>query len=111
MKMTAIEPIVLRIPFEDGGSGTGMTPKRWAHLDTVLVRVTTDAGLVGWGEAFGYFCQRAVAAAITDLVAPSLIGRDPGDPAALNAEMQRKLVLFGRYGITIFALSGVDIAL
>ena len=111
MKITAIEPIVLRIPFEDGGSGTGMTPQRWAHLDIVLVRVTTDKGLVGWGEAFGYFCQRAVAAAITDLVAPSLIDRNPGDPAALNAEMQRKLALFGRYGITIFALSGIDIAL
>jgi L-alanine-DL-glutamate epimerase-like enolase superfamily enzyme len=111
MKITAIEPIVLRIPFEDGGSGTGMTPQRWAHLDMVLVRITADNGLVGWGEAFGYFCQRAVAAAVTDLVAPLLIGRDPDDPAALNAEMQRKLALFGRYGITIFALSGVDIAL
>ena len=35
MKITAIDPIVLRIPFEDGGSGTGMTPQRWAHLDIV----------------------------------------------------------------------------
>ena len=111
MKITAIEPIVLRIPFEDGGAGLGITPQRWSVLDMVLVRVKTDKGLVGWGEAFGYFCQRAVAAVITDLVAPPLIGRDPGDPAALNTEMQRKLALFGRYGITIFALSGVDIAL
>ena len=111
MKITAVDPIVLRIPFQDGGTGLGMTPQRWAVLDTVLVRIETDTGLVGWGEAFGYFCQRAVAAAVTDLVAPSLIGRDPSDPAALNLELQRKLALFGRYGITIFALSGADIAL
>src|SRR3954451_2111459 len=111
MKITAVDPIVLRIPFQDGGTGLGMTPQRWAVLDTVLVRIETDTGLVGWGEAFGYFCHRAVAAAVTDLVAPSLIGRDPSDPAALNLELQRKLALFGRYGITIFALSGADIAL
>src|SRR4051794_31267883 len=109
MKITAVDPIVLRIPFQDGGTGLGMTPQRWAVLDTVLVRIETDTGLVGWGEAFGYFCHRAVAAAVTDLAAPSLIGRDPSDPAALNLELQRKLALFGRYGITIFALS--DIAL
>jgi len=48
---------------------------------------------------------------ITDLVAPALVGRSPDDPAALNQELQKKLHLFGRYGVTIFALSGVDIAL
>ena len=61
MKITAVDPIVLRIPFQDGGTGLGMTPLRWAVLDTVLVRIETDTGLVGWGEAFGYFCHRAVA--------------------------------------------------
>jgi L-alanine-DL-glutamate epimerase-like enolase superfamily enzyme len=111
MKITAVDPIVISIPFEDGGSGLGMTPDRWHILDMVLVRVSTDQGLVGWGEAFGYFCQRAVASQIKDLIAPVLIGRDVDDPAALNLELQRKLALFGRYGVTIFALSGVDIAL
>lgn len=111
MKITAIEPLLLSIPFEDGGAGTGMTPQRWHTLDTVLVRITADNGLVGWGEAFGYFCHRAVAAQIRDLVAPPLIGRAIGDVAALNLEMQQRLSLFGRYGLTIFALSGIDIAL
>jgi L-alanine-DL-glutamate epimerase-like enolase superfamily enzyme len=111
MKITSVDPITLSIPFDDGGSGVGMTPQRWHTLDMVLVRIRTDSGLVGWGEAFGYFCRRAVADTISDLVAPSLIGQDPQDPQAINDAMQRKLSLFGRYGITIFALSGVDIAL
>jgi L-alanine-DL-glutamate epimerase-like enolase superfamily enzyme len=111
MKITAVDPIVISIPFEDGGSGLGMTPDRWHILDMVLVRISTDKGLVGWGEGFGYFCQRAVASQIQDLIAPILIGREVDDPAALNLELQRKLALFGRYGVTIFALSGVDIAL
>jgi L-alanine-DL-glutamate epimerase-like enolase superfamily enzyme len=111
MRIAAIEPILLSVPFEDGGSGTGMTPQRWHMFDTVLVRVTADNGLVGWGEAFGYFCHRAVSQLIRDLVAPPFIGRELDDPAALNLEMQRRLSLFGRYGLTIFALSGIDIAL
>lgn len=111
MRISSIEPVVLSIPFEDGGTGEGMTPQRWHTLDTVLVKVTADNGLVGWGEAFGYFCHRAVATHLKDLVAPPLIGREIDDIAALNVEMQQRLSLFGRYGLTIFALSGVDIAL
>lgn len=111
MKIKAIDAIQLRIPFEDGGSGLGMTPQRWNVFDMVLVRVETESGLVGWGEAFAYFCRRSVASLIEELIAPALVGRDASDPAALNDEMQRRFVLFGRYGITIFGLSGVDIAL
>lgn len=111
MKITSIEPVLLSIPFEDGGTGTGMTPQRWHTLDTVLVKVTADNGLVGWGEAFGYFCHRAVAMLLKDLVAPPLIGRTIADLPALNLELQQRLSLFGRYGLTIFALSGIDIAL
>jgi L-alanine-DL-glutamate epimerase-like enolase superfamily enzyme len=113
MKITAVDPIIVRIPFEDGGAGVGIGPQRWHMLDIVLVKISTDAGLTGWGEAFGYFCYRAVAAAVTDLIAPLVVGRDLEtlDVAALNLEIQKRMTLFGRYGVTIFALSGVDIAL
>lgn len=111
LKIASIEPIVLSIPFEDGGTGIGITPSRWHTLDTVLIKITADNGLVGWGEAFGYFCHHAVSALVRDLVAPPLIGRAIDDIAALNLEMQKRLALFGRYGLTIFALSGIDIAL
>lgn len=111
MKITAVSAIPLQIPFEDGGSGNGLMPSRWDKLDMVLVRIDTDAGLTGWGEAFGYFCRNAVVAQVRDLVAPALVGRELIDPAALNDDLQRRFALFGRYGITIFALSGADIAL
>lgn len=110
-KIATVEAIPLRIPFDDGGSGTGLMPTRWTHLELVLVRVTTDDGLVGWGEAFAYACQSATAAAVRDMVAPLVIGRTIDDIPALNRELQQKLHLQGRYGITIFAISGVDIAL
>jgi L-alanine-DL-glutamate epimerase-like enolase superfamily enzyme len=88
-----------------------MTPSTWNTLETVLVKITTADGLVGWGEAFGYFCGTAVKAMLDQTIAPMVVGMDSSDPAAVSETLQRKLALFGRYGITIFALSGVDLAL
>jgi len=111
MKIAAVDTIRLSIPFNDGGTGLGMTPSAWNSLDMVLVRVETDTGLVGWGEAFSYFCAGAVKAMLDETIIPMVLGQDASDPQALNFQLQRRLSLFGRYGITIFAISGLDIAL
>src|SRR5262249_16727525 len=101
----------VRIPFVDGGQGTGGTPSRWHMLDMVLIRIEDEAGHVGWGDAFAYFCLDAVKAAVDHMIAPFVMMANIDDIAAWNLDIQRKLHLFGRYGITLFALSGVDIAL
>ncbi|MGH8431261.1 MAG: mandelate racemase/muconate lactonizing enzyme family protein, partial [Solimonas sp.] len=63
------------------------------------------------GEAFCYGCTDAVRAALHHMIAPIAIGQDARDIARLSYDLQQKLHLFGRYGLTIFALSGLDIAL
>jgi hypothetical protein len=35
--ITQIEPIVLRIPFDDGGKGHGIMPTRWNALDIMML--------------------------------------------------------------------------
>lgn len=45
------------------------------------------------------------------MIAPLAIGKDATDIAGLHAEIQKRLHIFGRFGITAFALSGLDIAL
>ncbi|MFP4492086.1 MAG: mandelate racemase/muconate lactonizing enzyme family protein [Spirochaetaceae bacterium] len=111
MKITSLETIELRIPFEDGSRGTGIMPAPWTELDFALIKIETDTGLTGWGEGFGYFCNEAVTALINRTIAPILVGREFTNPEELCEEIQRKMVLQGRYGISTFALSGVDIAL
>lgn len=111
MKIIAAESFRLAIPFSDGGRGEGMTPSAWNRLDMVLVRLETDIGLVGWGEAFAYFCAGAVKAMLDETILPLVIGCELSDPATISDMLQRRLNLFGRYGITIFAISGIDIAL
>ena len=111
MKIVGVEAIPLSIPFTYGSQGWTLGSGGWKALDFCLVRVDTDAGLTGWGEAFSYSCRRAVAAAVKDMIAPIAVGRDANDIAGLHAEIQKRLHIFGRFGITAFALSGLDIAL
>ena len=111
MKITAVEAVPLSIPFHYGAEGWKLGSGGWKALDFCLVRVDTDAGLTGWGEAFSYSCRRAVAAAVRDMIAPIAVGKDAADIAGLHSEIQKRLHIFGRFGITAFALSGLDIAL
>ena len=110
-KIKRLDAFPLRIPFHDFVVGPRITPQAWRDFEIVLVRIEADDGTVGWGECFAYSCQTAVLAAVRDMVFPLLIGREVSDITKLNHELQVRLHIFGRYGITMFAISGVDIAL
>jgi D-galactarolactone cycloisomerase len=111
MKITRVETIVVKVPYRHGGPPTGFGGRVWTMLDTLLVRVDTDSGLTGWGEAFGYNVIPATKAAIDELIAPLVIGRDAAAIADLSREVQRTLHNFGRGGPVIYGVSGIDIAL
>lgn len=111
MRIRSVEAITLKIPFDDLHTGPRHKPRGWMHFDTVLVKVTTQDGLTGWGEAFAYNCAAAVRAMVVEAVAPLAVGRSIEDIPAFNLSLQKELHIWGRYGITLFALSGLDIAL
>ena len=111
MKIAEVKAIPLEIPFSHGGNAAGWTGSAWTSLATTLVKVSTDTGLVGYGEAFSYNCQRPVQAAIEDMVAPIVVGREVTELTEWMQDLQQKLHLFGRYGIAMFAISGLDLSL
>src|SRR5258705_9319699 len=85
-----------------------------AALDMALVEVSTDSGLTGWGDAFSYVCPKTACTAINEMIAPQARGQQAPDAEHIPAFMENielNLHLFGRYGITMFAISGLDIAL
>jgi L-alanine-DL-glutamate epimerase-like enolase superfamily enzyme len=109
MKIANVESFVIRLPFD-----TGDKAKEWRGrrtLDYVLLRIDTDAGISGWGDAFGYGALHATKAAVDHMIAPALIGRDARDIAGISHMLQQSNHIWGRYGVTMFAISGVDIAL
>ncbi len=114
MQITEVRAHHIRIPYDAGVASFKQGASAIAAVDIVLVEVSTDAGLTGWGDAWGYVCPRSTATAIDEMVAPQARGQEAPGAAGIPAFMeriQRNLHLFGRYGITMFALSGLDIAL
>ena len=112
MKITRIETIVVNMPMLIEGdvlpkaSGAART-----SMDTLLVRVDTDAGVSGWGEGFGHRIYTATKAALDSFIGPMCIGRDPTEISTLVDQLQRNLGGVGRNGPAMYALSAIDIAL
>jgi len=75
----------------------------------LFVRITTDTGLTGIGEASLEWQERAVEVLVNEWVASRVIGRDPFDVEALVGEMVRDQYQGGSTVMT--AISGVEIAL
>ncbi|RAU96236.1 mandelate racemase/muconate lactonizing enzyme family protein [Mycolicibacter senuensis] len=109
--IAAIEAIPLRIPLKPDLPAAALWGEELMAADSLLVKVTTDDGIVGWGEAFGLYGTALAARALDELVTPLCLGCDAADIAALMDHVQRQLHVFGRGGAITYALSAVDIAL
>jgi L-alanine-DL-glutamate epimerase-like enolase superfamily enzyme len=114
MLITAVKPHHIRIPYDAGVASFRHGISATATIDIVVVEVSTDGGMTGWGDAFAYVSPRTTCSATTEMIAPRVVGKAVPDAAGIPAfteQIQRDLHLFGRYGITMFAISGLDIAL
>ena len=111
MKITAVESILLTVPYRTSGGLQSIAGRPSRGLNILAVKLETDLGITGWGEAFGHGVCPATKTAFDTLVSPMLVGRDPANIDALMHHLQQTLHLFGRSGAVMYALSGVDIAL
>jgi L-alanine-DL-glutamate epimerase-like enolase superfamily enzyme len=114
MQITNVRAHHLRIPYDAGPATFRQGASAISALDMVVVEVTTDSGLTGWGDAFAYVSPRTTCSAVEEMIAPQARGQEVPEPEnipVMMEQIQRNLHLFGRYGITMFAISGLDIAL
>src|SRR2546421_6465256 len=100
---------------------------RTTSFDATLVRIDTECGLSGWGEAKSQVGSMAANQALTVMIneefAPLLVGEDPRDITRLWETLYngsrahyalregRVFPMLGRRGITVSAISGIDCAL
>jgi L-alanine-DL-glutamate epimerase-like enolase superfamily enzyme len=109
MKITEIVCQLLRVP--------AVARKTASSQDAVLVRIRTDTGLEGIGEADS---QPEVVKAIIDApfshniacgLRDLLLGENPLDTTRLWQKMYRGTMYYGRSSVTITAMAAIDMAL
>src|SRR5947208_13403185 len=88
--------------------GIGRAVKR----DAVIVKVTTEAGLVGYGESHHGRCPGAVAALVNTTLKQLVVGQDANDVVGIwNKIYVRQLARHGMGAGACLAMSGIDMAL
>lgn len=109
MKISQIETLYLRLPeINDRADGT---------QDTLIVRVHTDAGIIGLGEVDSspLVAKAIIEAPMSHFIAKGLaecvIGQDPLEIEVLWEKMYHGSIFFGRGGAAQQAISGIDMAL
>ncbi|MFK7891345.1 MAG: mandelate racemase/muconate lactonizing enzyme family protein [Granulosicoccus sp.] len=110
MKIATVETFVVKAPIKQVFAFS----QGWVHQRAAtLVRITTDTGLQGWGEAFtqGLEPPEIAAAAIRHALAPALIGQEALDTAVIWNQMYLMTRDYGRKGSVMSAISAIDIAL
>ena len=111
MKITAVEPFHISVPYDFGNSPQNAAATQWPKMETLFVKVTTDEGITGWGEGFGLAACGITKTAVERAIAPLAVGRDPTKIDALINDIAYKQRNCSRNGPVGFALSALDIAL
>lgn len=109
VRITGIDALYLRLP--------QIQERTDSSQDALIVRITTDAGITGWGEVDS--CPWAVKAAIEAPISHTiagglralLIGEDPLEIKRLWKKMYERTLYCGRAGLFIHAMAGIDLAL
>jgi len=109
MKITEVELICLNLPEKKEIADSSQ--------DAVVVKVHTDEGIIGVGEIDSHpsIVKAVVEAPMSHRdshgVAELLVGEDPFDREVLWQKVYKKTAHYGRRGIAIQVIGGIDIAL
>ena len=104
-----VRTTLLRTPFTD--------PPRWSHdydrpRELVVVEIETASGITGMGYLMPLGGgMTTIRACLEEMIVPRLIGRDATAIEAIWRDLWQATYWVGRMGVTLFALSAVDIAL
>lgn len=114
MKIKKVEPMVVFA--QDTSEGMRDEPNVGGYTGyQVIVHVETDEGIDGWGECCTGGENGEAAEAVKVLInkgfGPRVIGENPVEYRKIWESLYHSSEWFGRRGLAIFAMSGIDTAL
>ena len=108
MKITEVKTFLVNAAHPESGT-EGVTSRHWDSRNWLFIKIITDSGVYGVGEASGW--PRVVETAIQDLT-PLLIGEDPLLIERLWHKMMVSMMGHGMLGVVGHgALTGIEMAL
>ena len=131
MKITNVTAYAIKIPRHltdaRGTAGSpaplqsGATDYRFAatyqtlystKIETALIKIETDAGLIGWGEAQSPVAPEVVCTIVKTILAPILVGEQAMAHECLWSRMYNAMRVRGHIGSFLLdAVAGIDMAL
>ena len=111
MRIADIQAFPTSFPVPPGG-GVALGVGRAVKRDAVIVKVTTDDGVVGWGESHHGRAHTAVAALLQTTLKQLVLGMEATDTVGVWAKIYRgQLASHGMGAGCALAMSGLDMAL
>jgi len=107
MRVSAIDVTIVSVPYQRREESSMVARD---GVTDVLIKITTDDGLVGWGEGCSGADVESVAAAVRAM-APFVLGRNPWNREAMQAEAYQHGLWQFRAMTGNFAWAGIDMAL
>ena len=107
--IVSVEARTVHIPLRQA---TAFARRQVTSRDYSLVKVRTDDGIEGIGHCYaGHSGGNVVTTAVREMLAPMLIGADPNATELLWKNMYQEVLLHGRVGSVMRALSILDNAI
>lgn len=108
MKITHLETFIVNVPYTHDEVSSRIVR---GGVTAVIVKLTTDNGLVGWGESCGNIADAASIELTVRCAKPFLIGRDPWQRDAIAHDFFKRGTWDRRVQSANFAFAGIDHAL
>jgi len=107
MKIATLEFIPVSVPYTHREVSSLVNRD---GVTDVIVKATTDTGLIGWGESCSGADVKSVLGAL-EAMAPFVIGRDPWHSERIRQELWHRGIWSWRQHTACFAYPGIDMAL
>lgn len=108
MRIAEVQPVTVRVAIE---RPTAIATRTLGAREYTLVTIRTDEGIEGVGFTYAGTVGGDATRAFVEALAPSLVGQDPLLIARHWATMYQEVLLAGRRGAALRAISALDIAL
>ena len=107
MKIVGFETFPVSVPYTHAERSSRV---QRGGVSDVIVKLTTDTGLVGWGESCCGADTASIDAAL-QAMKPFVVGRDPWDTEAIARDVYKIGLWDYRINTGNFAFAGIDMAL